>query len=141
MVLSLGFATDTLRVLIVEDRPIMLKILRKLLASGGFRDIDEAINGRFALERLATKRYDLILSDWNMDDLSGFELLKAVRANPETATTPFILVTAEAKPDNIAAAQRAGVNGYLLKPFGADALTQAIQSALKRTPTPVAALA
>lgn len=130
--IPLGIATEALRVLIVEDRPIMLKILRKLLAAGGFREIDEAINGRAALDLLAVKSFDLILSDWNMDELSGFDLLKSVRANPATAHTPFILVTAEAKAENILAAQKAGVDGYLIKPFGADALTLAIQKALKK---------
>ncbi len=129
---TLGPVAETLRVLIVEDRPIMLKILRKLLTSSGVKDIDEALNGREALDHLSGRTYDLILSDWNMDELSGFELLKAVRSDPRTAKTPFILITAEAKPDNILAAQRAGVDDYLLKPFGADALMQAIGRALAR---------
>lgn len=126
----LGYAAQDIRVLIVEDRPIMLKILRKLLTTSGFRDIDEALNGREALELIDENGYDLILSDWNMDEVSGFELLKAVRANPCTASIPFILITAEAKPDNILAARLAGVDGYLLKPFNADALTEAIRHAL-----------
>ena len=133
--MPLRVAADTLRVLAVEDRPIMLKIIRKLLSNNGFRHIDEALNGREALELLNQHTYDLILSDWNMDELSGFDLLKRVRANPVIATTPFILITAEAKPENILAARQAGVDGYLLKPFGADALRAAIVDALtKRHP-------
>jgi len=129
-------AADTLRVLAVEDRPIMLKIIRKLLSNSGFRHIDEALNGRAAMDLLKQQSYDLILSDWNMDELSGFDLLKHVRANPATAATPFILITAEAKPENILAARKAGVDGYLLKPFGADALRAAIVDALaKRQPS------
>jgi len=133
--MPLRVAADTLRVLAVEDRPIMLKIIRKLLSNNGFRHIDEALNGREALELLNQHTYDLILSDWNMDELSGFDLLKRVRANPVIATTPFILITAEAKPENILAARQAGVDGYLLKPFGTDALRAAIVDALtKRHP-------
>lgn len=121
---------ENIELLIVEDRQVMLKILRRLLVQLGFRRIDEAANGLQALEALKTKRYDLILSDWNMDGMSGFELLKSVRAKPETSRTPFILVTAEAKVENILAAKAAGASGYLLKPFKLDVFERTIDGVL-----------
>jgi two-component system chemotaxis response regulator CheY len=121
---------DDIKLLIVEDREVMLKIIRRLLVQLGFSDIDGAANGVKALEKVRDKSYDLILSDWNMDEMSGFELLKHVRADPRTADVPFILVTAEAKPENIMAAKAAGANGYLLKPFKLDMLQQTIEEVL-----------
>ena len=121
---------DDLKLLIVEDREVMLKIIRRLLVQLGFSNIDGAANGVRALEKLGEKNYDLILSDWNMDEMSGFELLKHVRSDPRTANIPFILVTAEAKPENIMAAKAAGANAYLLKPFKLDMLQQTIEDVL-----------
>jgi two-component system chemotaxis response regulator CheY len=119
-----------LEVLIVEDRQVMLKIIRRLLVQIGYARIDEAMNGVEALTRLREKRYDLILSDWNMEPMSGFELLKRVRAESETRETPFVLITAEAKPENILAAKNAGASGYLVKPFKLDALERTLDSVL-----------
>jgi len=121
---------EDLEVLIVEDRQVMLKILRRLLVQLGFVHLDEAANGLEALERIAKKRYDLILSDWNMDGMSGFDLLKTLRARPETQATPFVLVTAEAKRENILAARAAGASGYLVKPFKLDLLEKTLDSVL-----------
>jgi two-component system chemotaxis response regulator CheY len=121
---------DDLKLLIVEDREVMLKIIRRLLVQLGFSNIDGAANGMRALEKVRDKDYDLILSDWNMDEMSGFELLKHVRADPRTANIPFILVTTEAKPENIMAAKAAGANAYLLKPFKLDMLQQTIEDVL-----------
>jgi two-component system chemotaxis response regulator CheY len=117
---------EDLEVLIVEDRQVMLKIIRRLLVQLGYARVDEAVNGLQALERTREKRYDLILSDWNMDGMSGFDLLKILRADPATHATPFILVTAEAKPENILAAKAAGASGYLLKPFKLDMLEKTL---------------
>lgn len=108
----------------------MLKIIRRLLVQLGYAKVDEAANGLQALEHIRQKRYDLILSDWNMDGMSGFDLLKVVRADPETRETPFILVTAESKPENILAAKAAGASGYLLKPFKLDVLEKTLDSVL-----------
>ncbi|HRN88227.1 MAG TPA: response regulator [Hyphomicrobium sp.] len=121
---------ENLEVLIVEDRQVMLKIIRRLLVQLGYARIDEATNGVEALARLGEKRYDLILSDWNMEPMSGFELLKLVRASPATQKTPFILITAEAKAENILAAKAAGANGYLVKPFKLDALERTLDGVL-----------
>ncbi len=119
-----------LELLIVEDRDVMLKIIRRLLVQLGYGRIDEAANGLQALEKIRHKRYDLILSDWNMDGMSGFDLLKSIRANPETQATPFILVTAEAKRENILAARAAGASGYLVKPFKLDVFERTLDGVL-----------
>ena len=108
----------------------MLKIIRRLLVQVGYGRTDEAANGLQAIEKIRHKRYDLILSDWNMDGMSGFELLKSVRANPETQATPFILVTAEAKRENILAARAAGASGYLVKPFKLDVFERTLDGVL-----------
>jgi two-component system chemotaxis response regulator CheY len=123
-------AQSSLKLLIVEDREVMLKIIRRLLVQLGYADIDGASNGARALEKMQLKDYDIILSDWNMDEMSGFELLKHVRADPKTAATPFILVTAEAKHENMLAAKAAGANGYLLKPFKLDMLQSTLERVL-----------
>jgi two-component system chemotaxis response regulator CheY len=123
-------AREDLEVLIVEDRQVMLKIIRRLLVQLGYAKVDEAANGLQALEKIREKRYDLILSDWNMDSMSGFDLLKIVRADPETKEIPFILVTAESKPENILAAKAAGATGYLVKPFKLDMLEKTLDSVL-----------
>jgi two-component system chemotaxis response regulator CheY len=123
-------AREDLEVLIVEDRQVMLKIIRRLLVQLGYAHVDEAANGLQALERIREKRYDIILSDWNMDGMSGFDLLKILRADPSTRETPFILVTAEAKPENILAAKAAGASGYLLKPFKLDVLEKTLDGVL-----------
>lgn len=119
-------AREDLELLIVEDRQVMLKIIRRLLVQLGYARVDEAGNGISALEKIGQKRYDIILSDWNMDGMSGFELLKLLRADPATHDTPFILVTAESKPENILAAKVAGASGYLVKPFKLDVLEKTL---------------
>lgn len=123
-------ARKHLDLLIVEDRQVMLKILRRLLLQLGYARVDEAANGLEALEHIGRKRYDLILSDWNMDGMSGFDLLKVVRADPRTHQTPFVLVTAEAKRENILAAKAAGATGYLVKPFKLDVLERTLEGVL-----------
>jgi two-component system chemotaxis response regulator CheY len=123
-------ARGDLRILIVEDREVMLKIIRRLLVQLGFVTVDQAGNGIKALEMVQAGSYDLILSDWNMDGMSGFELLKLVRADEKTAKIPFILVTAESKPENILAAKAAGANAYLLKPFKLDMLEKTMDHVL-----------
>jgi two-component system chemotaxis response regulator CheY len=119
-----------LELLIVEDRAVMLKIIRRLLVQIGFVHVDEAVNGVAALERIGRKRYDLILSDWNMDGMSGFDLLKILRADPATCDIPFILVTAESKAENMLVAKAAGASGYLVKPFKLDMLEKTVAGVL-----------
>lgn len=122
--------TAELPVLIVDDYATMVRIMRKLLKQIGFENVDEAASGAEALEKIKQKKYGLIISDWNMEPMTGINLLKSVRGNPSWADTPFILVTAESKADNIVAAREAKVNGYLIKPFSGPALKERIDSAL-----------
>jgi two-component system, chemotaxis family, chemotaxis protein CheY len=111
------------RILIVDDYSRMLRIIRGLLRQLGYDQVEEASDGAGALEKLRQKPFDLVISDWNMEPMSGLELLREVRADPALAALPFIMVTAEGRAAKIAEAQRAGVSGYIIKPFGAEALS------------------
>ncbi len=115
-------------VLVVDDYQTMTRIIRNLLKQLGFTEIDDANDGAAALKRLGERRYGLIISDWNMAPMTGYELLKEVRANPETAETPFIMITAESKTENVIAAKQAGVNNYIVKPFNAQTLKAKIDA-------------
>ena len=115
-------------VLVVDDYQTMVRIIRNLLKQIGFEDVDDAADGAAALERLRERRYGLIISDWNMQPMSGYELLRRVRAEPETRSLPFIMVTAESKTDNVIAAKRAGVSNYIVKPFNALTLKSKIEA-------------
>ena len=115
-------------VLVVDDYQTMVRIIRNLLKQIGFEDVDDAPDGSAALERLRQRRYGLIISDWNMQPMSGYDLLRRVRAEPETRSLPFIMVTAESKTDNVIAAKRAGVSNYIVKPFNALTLKSKIEA-------------
>ncbi len=117
-------------VLIVDDYKTMLRIVRNLLKQLGFNNVDEATDGSAALEKARAKAYGLIISDWNMEPMTGYELLKEVRADNQLKDTPFIMVTAESKTDNVIAAKKAGVNNYIVKPFNAATLQQKMSSVL-----------
>jgi two-component system chemotaxis response regulator CheY len=106
----------------------MLRIVRGLLNQIGLNNIDEATDGTMAWDMVQKKQYGLIVSDWNMEPMSGFEFLKLVRANPATRPLPFIMVTAESKTENIIAAKQAGVSNYIVKPFNAVTLKQKIEA-------------
>ncbi len=109
-------------ILIVDDYKTMLRIVRNLLNQLGFTNIDEATDGGMALEKLKEKEFKLVVSDWNMEPMSGLELLKTIRGDAALSGLPFIMVTAESKPDNILVAKEAGVNNYIVKPFNAETL-------------------
>ncbi|WP_262694210.1 response regulator [Kordiimonas aquimaris] len=111
-------------ILIVDDYKTMLRIVRNLLKQLGFNNVDEATDGAMALEKSRAKPYGLIISDWNMEPMTGYEFLKEVRADNQLKDTPFIMVTAESKTDNVIAAKKAGVNNYIVKPFNAATLKQ-----------------
>jgi len=113
-----------MNVLVVDDYKTMVRIVRSLLEQLGFRNIDDACDGPTALDMIRHKEYGLILSDWNMSPMTGYELLKTVRADPANAKTPFVMVTAEAKAENVVAARQAGVNNYIIKPFTLAVLKQ-----------------
>lgn len=113
---------NAMPILIVDDYATMIRIIRNLLKQLGFLNVDDASDGTQALERIKEKKYSLIISDWNMEPMTGYELLKQVRAASDTARTPFIMVTAESKTENVIAAKKAGVNNYIVKPFNAQTL-------------------
>ncbi len=117
-------------ILIVDDYKTMLRIIRNLLKQLGFNNVDEASDGAEALNKMRAKSYGLIISDWNMEPMTGYELLKEVRADDILKKTPFIMVTAESKTDNVIAAKKAGVNNYIVKPFNAATLKQKLSSVL-----------
>jgi len=115
-------------VLVVDDYNTMIRIIRNLLKQLGFSDIDDASDGASALEKLKAKRYGLVISDWNMEPMTGYDLLRQIRADPGIGATPFIMVTAESKTDNVIAAKKAGVNNYIVKPFNAQTLKAKIEA-------------
>jgi two-component system, chemotaxis family, chemotaxis protein CheY len=118
----------TMPVLVVDDYNTMIRILRNLLKQLGFDDIDDAPDGSAALAKMREKRYGLVISDWNMEPMTGYELLKEVRQDPNLSRTPFIMVTAESKTENVIAAKKAGVNNYIVKPFNAQTLKSKIEA-------------
>ena len=113
-------------ILVVDDYQTMVKIMRNLLKQIGYENIDDAANGAAAMEKLQAKQYGLVISDWNMEPMTGFELLQKVREGGANAAVPFIMVTAESKTDNIVAARKAGVSNYLVKPFNQQSLKSKI---------------
>ncbi|MDF2365732.1 response regulator [Sneathiella sp.] len=117
-------------ILIVDDYKTMLRIIRNLLKQLGFNAVDEAADGSAALAKMRTKNYGLVISDWNMEPMTGYQLLKEVRADETLKSTPFIMITAESKTDNVVAAKKAGVNNYIVKPFNAATLKTKISSVL-----------
>ena len=115
-------------VLIVDDYSTMLRIIRNLLKQIGFEDVDEASDGSQALGKMREKSYGLVISDWNMEPMTGIELLREVRGDETLQRTPFIMVTAESKTENVILAKKAGVNNYIVKPFNAATLKTKIES-------------
>jgi two-component system chemotaxis response regulator CheY len=119
----------SMSVLVVDDYATMIRIIRNLLKQLGFENIDDASDGSAALTKMrAGKRYGLVISDWNMEPMTGYDLLREVRADPNLATTPFIMITAESKTENVIAAKKAGVNNYIVKPFNAATLKTKIEA-------------
>ena len=102
--------------------------MRTQLTRLGFSDVDEASDGLAALAKMRRKTYALVISDWNMEPMTGYDLLREVRADPNLATTPFIMITAESKTENVIAAKKAGVNNYIVKPFNAATLKTKIEA-------------
>jgi two-component system, chemotaxis family, chemotaxis protein CheY len=117
-------------VLVVDDYQTMIRIIRNLLKQLGFENVDEAADGAEALGKMRTKKYGLVISDWNMEPMTGYELLREVRADELLKPTPFIMVTAESKTENVIAAKKAGVNNYIVKPFNAQTLKAKMASVL-----------
>ncbi len=115
-------------VLVVDDYSTMVRIIRNLLRQLGFADVDDARDGASALEKMHVRRYGLVISDWNMEPMTGYDLLRQVRADPSLGDVPFIMVTAESKTENVIAAKKAGVNNYIVKPFNAQTLKSKIEA-------------
>ena len=117
-------------ILIVDDYKTMLRIIRNLLKQLGFDNVDEAMDGAQALQKLRNKEYKLIISDWNMEPMSGMQLLTEVRADNMLKGVPFIMITAESKTENVVAAKQAGVSNYIVKPFNAATLKTKLSAVL-----------
>ena len=118
----------SMHVLVVDDYKTMIRIIQNLLKQLGFNNVDDASNGHEALHKLRRWKYGLIISDWNMEPMTGYELLQTVRADADLKAIPFIMVTAESKTENVIAAKKAGVNNYIVKPFNAETLKQKMVS-------------
>ncbi len=123
---------NNMKILIVDDFSTMRRIIKNLLRDLGFANTSEADDGLTALPMLESGKYDFLVTDWNMPGMQGIDLLKAVRANPETADLPVLMVTAESKKDQIVEAAQAGVNGYVVKPFTAQTLKEKIDKIFER---------
>jgi two-component system chemotaxis response regulator CheY len=124
-------SVDTnMNVLIVDDYATMLRIVRNLLKQIGFENVDEATDGAQALQKMRLKKYGLVISDWNMEPMTGIQFLREVRNDPDLKPTPFIMVTAESKTENVVEAKKAGVSNYIVKPFNSDTLKGKIASVL-----------
>jgi two-component system chemotaxis response regulator CheY len=123
-------------VLVVDDYNTMIRIICNLLKQLGYQNIDNASDGATALAKLRAGRFGLVISDWNMEPMSGYDLLKEVRADANLSKIPFIMITAESKTENVIAAKRAGVNNYIVKPFNAQTLQSKIAAVFGSEPTP-----
>lgn len=117
-------------VLVVDDYKTMVRIITNLLKQLGFQNIESASDGKEAFAKMQEQNYGLVISDWNMEPMTGYELLREVRGSDKLKTTPFIMVTAESKTENVIAAKKAGVNNYIVKPFNAATLKGKISSVL-----------
>ncbi len=117
-------------ILIVDDYRTMLKIIRNLLKQLGFTNVEEAADGSEALGKLRDGEFDLVISDWNMEPMTGLQLLKEVRADERLRSVPFIIITAESKIENVVAAKEAGVSNYIVKPFNSATLKAKLTSVL-----------
>ncbi len=119
-----------MKVLIVDDYKTMLRILRNLLRQLNFNNIDEATDGTMALQKLRQDSFGMVISDWNMEPMTGIQLLREVRSDDKLKHLPFIMITAESKSENVIAAKEAGVSNYIVKPFNAETLKTKIVSVL-----------
>ncbi|WP_179404128.1 chemotaxis response regulator CheY [Burkholderia guangdongensis] len=121
-----------MRILVVDDFPTMRRIVRNLLKELGYGNVDEAEDGAAALVRLRNGGFDFVISDWNMPNLDGLAMLQAIRADASLSHLPVLMVTAEAKKENIIAAAQAGANGYVVKPFTAATLDEKLGKIIEK---------
>lgn len=125
---ALGSVDKNLPILVVDDFSTMRRIVKTCLKQLGFENITEAEDGKLALDKLNNGTFKLIISDWNMPNMMGIDLLKAVRASDRLKGIPFLMVTAEAQKENILEAAKSGVSNYIVKPFTADSLQQKLEA-------------
>jgi two-component system chemotaxis response regulator CheY len=122
-----------MKVLVVDDYSTMRRIIRNLLSQIGYSDVEEAVDGQDALNKLRSGvNFGLVISDWNMEPMTGYDLLREVRADDKLKSMKFIMVTAESKTDNVVAAKKAGVDNYIVKPFNAATLQSKINAVLEK---------
>ncbi len=119
-----------MNILVVDDYKTMLRILRNLLRQLNFTNIDDATDGSMALDKLRQAEFGLVISDWNMEPMTGIQLLREVRGDEKLKSLPFIMITAESKSENVIAAKEAGVSNYIVKPFNAETLKSKMVSVL-----------
>lgn len=122
----------TMKILVVDDFPTMRRIIKNLLKDLGFENVDEAEDGAMGLEKLRNGSFDFVVSDWNMPNLDGLAMLTQIRADPALKNLPVLMVTAEAKKENIIAAAQAGANGYVVKPFTAATLEEKLNKIFEK---------
>ena len=124
-----------IKILVVDDMATMRRIIKGLLEQLGFKNIDEAEDGKVALQKLKSQKYDFVITDWNMPNMTGLELVQEIRKDPQLKSLPVLMVTAEAKKENVLLAIKAAVNNYIVKPFTAKVLKEKIEkifSAMKK---------
>ena len=121
----------SMKFLVVDDFSTMRRILRNLLKELGYTNAEEAEDGAVALNRLRQEKFDFVVSDWNMPNMTGIELLKNIRADESLKTLPVLMITAEARKENIIEAAQAGANGYIVKPFTAATLDEKLNKIFK----------
>ena len=125
-------ADKNMRFLVVDDFNTMRRIVRNLLKELGFNNVEEAEDGVDALGKLKAGGFDFVISDWNMPNMDGLQLLQTIRADAAMASLPVLMVTAEAKKENIIAAAQAGASGYVVKPFTAGTLKEKLEKVFER---------
>lgn len=123
---------QNMKILVVDDFSTMRRIIKNILREIGYNNVEEADDGTTALEKLRTAKFDFVVTDWNMPNMPGIELLKAIRSDGALRDTPVLMVTAEAAKENIVSAVQAGVNNYIVKPFTAAALKERIDLILQK---------
>ena len=121
-----------MRILVVDDFATMRKVIKNLLRQTGYQNVTEAEDGVVALKELRSQKIDFVISDWNMPNMTGIELLKAVRADSELSSLPFLMVTAESLKENVLEAVKAGVSNYIVKPFTAEVLSEKIEKIIEK---------
>ncbi len=121
-----------IKILVVDDFPTMRRSIKNLLKDLGYENVDEAEDGQMGLEKLRNGNFEFVVSDWNMPNLDGLEMLKQIRADASLSSLPVLMVTAEAKKENIIAAAQAGANGYVVKPFTAATLEEKLNKIFEK---------